>query len=229
MIYALSEWLQVLYPDWGWLRVFQYITFRAVMAAMTALLIGLAFGPWVIRYLTSLKIGQPVRAGLRTDELNLAGRITGIDPKIDAESRMVSVRAEIGNAEGTLRPGQFVRVEVVLPVETGVVVVPQTAVVNSLYGDYVYVVAKDTPPAQGQPPAPGANAAPTDAPHLVARQSFVKTGRRSGGIVEIVSGLTPGQQVVSAGQNKLSNGAGVVVDNSGDLAGAAEADRAPGS
>lgn len=61
MIYALSEWLQVLYPDWGWLRVFQYITFRAVMAAMTALLIGLAFGPWVIRYLTSLKIGQPVR------------------------------------------------------------------------------------------------------------------------------------------------------------------------
>ncbi len=61
MIYALSDWLQVLYPEWGWLRVFQYITFRAVMAAMTALLIGLAFGPWVIRYLTSLKIGQPVR------------------------------------------------------------------------------------------------------------------------------------------------------------------------
>jgi hypothetical protein len=44
------------------LRVFQYITFRAVMAAMTALLIGLAFGPWVIRRLTALKIGQPVRA-----------------------------------------------------------------------------------------------------------------------------------------------------------------------
>jgi phospho-N-acetylmuramoyl-pentapeptide-transferase len=61
VIYALSDWLQVLYPEWGWLRVFQYITFRAVMAAMTALLIGLAFGPWVIRYLTSLKIGQPVR------------------------------------------------------------------------------------------------------------------------------------------------------------------------
>jgi phospho-N-acetylmuramoyl-pentapeptide-transferase len=38
-----------LYPDLGFLRVFQYITFRAVMAAMTALLIGLAFGPWVIR------------------------------------------------------------------------------------------------------------------------------------------------------------------------------------
>jgi phospho-N-acetylmuramoyl-pentapeptide-transferase len=61
MLIVLAEWLQALYPEWGWLRVFQYITFRAVMAAMTALLIGLAFGPWVIRYLTSLKIGQPVR------------------------------------------------------------------------------------------------------------------------------------------------------------------------
>jgi len=61
MLIVLAEWLQTLMPEWGWLRVFQYITFRAVMAAMTALLIGLAFGPWVIRYLTSLKIGQPVR------------------------------------------------------------------------------------------------------------------------------------------------------------------------
>lgn len=61
MLIVLAEWLQTLMPEWGWLRVFQYITFRAVMAALTALLIGLFFGPWVIRYLTSLKIGQPVR------------------------------------------------------------------------------------------------------------------------------------------------------------------------
>jgi phospho-N-acetylmuramoyl-pentapeptide-transferase len=52
-----------LYPEeLSFLRVFQYLTFRAVLAAMTALLIGLAFGPWVIRRLTALKIGQPVRA-----------------------------------------------------------------------------------------------------------------------------------------------------------------------
>ncbi|MBB5203445.1 phospho-N-acetylmuramoyl-pentapeptide-transferase [Inhella inkyongensis] len=62
MLLALAQWLQQLYPEWGWLRVFQYITFRAVMSAMTALLIGLAFGPWVIRSLAALKIGQPVRA-----------------------------------------------------------------------------------------------------------------------------------------------------------------------
>ena len=61
MLLSLAQWLQSLSPEWGFLRVFQYITFRAVMAAMTALLIGLAAGPWVIRRLTSLKSGQPIR------------------------------------------------------------------------------------------------------------------------------------------------------------------------
>ena len=60
MLLNLAAWLQGVMPEWGFLRIFQYITFRAVMAAMTALLIGIAFGPWVIRCLTELKIGQPV-------------------------------------------------------------------------------------------------------------------------------------------------------------------------
>jgi phospho-N-acetylmuramoyl-pentapeptide-transferase len=62
MLLSLAQWLQGLYPEQlGFLRVFQYLTFRAVLAALTALLIGLAFGPWVIRRLTELKIGQPIR------------------------------------------------------------------------------------------------------------------------------------------------------------------------
>lgn len=61
MLLSLAQWLLAQYPDLGWLRIFNYITFRAVMAAMTALLIGLAFGPWVIRRLTEMKIGQPIR------------------------------------------------------------------------------------------------------------------------------------------------------------------------
>ncbi|HMN21264.1 MAG TPA: phospho-N-acetylmuramoyl-pentapeptide-transferase [Ottowia sp.] len=61
MLLELAAWLQKLSPELGFFRVFQYLTFRAVMAAMTALLIGIAFGPWVIRRLTALKIGQPVR------------------------------------------------------------------------------------------------------------------------------------------------------------------------
>jgi phospho-N-acetylmuramoyl-pentapeptide-transferase len=61
MLFSLSQWLTTLSPEFGFFRVFQYITFRAVMAAMTSLLIGLALGPWVIRRLTALKIGQPIR------------------------------------------------------------------------------------------------------------------------------------------------------------------------
>jgi phospho-N-acetylmuramoyl-pentapeptide-transferase len=62
MLLSLSQWLATAYPeDFSFLRVFQYITFRAVMAALTALLIGLGLGPWVIRRLTALKIGQPIR------------------------------------------------------------------------------------------------------------------------------------------------------------------------
>lgn len=62
MLITLAQWLQTLYPEQlGFLRVFQYLTFRAVMAAMTALLIGLALGPFVIKRLTELKIGQPIR------------------------------------------------------------------------------------------------------------------------------------------------------------------------
>ncbi|MCH7341855.1 phospho-N-acetylmuramoyl-pentapeptide-transferase [Pelomonas sp. CA6] len=62
MLLSLAQWLQMMYPnELGFLRVFNYITFRAVMAALTALLIGLAFGPWVIRRLTEMKIGQPIR------------------------------------------------------------------------------------------------------------------------------------------------------------------------
>ncbi len=61
MLPSLALWLQGLGPEFGFLRVFQYLTFRAVMAAMTALLVGVAAGPWFIRRLTALKIGQPIR------------------------------------------------------------------------------------------------------------------------------------------------------------------------
>lgn len=62
MLLELAQWLQGLSPEWGFFRVVQYQTFRAVMAAATALLVGLALGPALIRYLTRLKVGQPIRA-----------------------------------------------------------------------------------------------------------------------------------------------------------------------
>ena len=67
MLLSLAQWLQTLSPEFGFFRVFQYITFRAVMAAMTALMIGLLAGSYVINRLRALKIGQQVRSyGMET-------------------------------------------------------------------------------------------------------------------------------------------------------------------
>jgi hypothetical protein len=76
-------------------------------------------------------------------------------------------------------------------------------------GDEPLITSSVTGGAQAQETA-------DDEPPLVARQAFVRTGRRAGGIIEIVEGLEAGQQVVTAGQNKLSNGARVIIDNTVD-------------
>ncbi len=76
MLLMLTQWLQGLSPELGFLRVFQYLTCRAVMAALTALLIGLVAGPKVIRMLTALKIGQPIRGYAMQTHLSKSGTPT---------------------------------------------------------------------------------------------------------------------------------------------------------
>ena len=76
MLLSLTLWLQSLGPEFGFLRVFQYLTFRAVMAAMTALIVGLVAGPYFIRRLTALKIGQPIRGYAMQSHLSKSGTPT---------------------------------------------------------------------------------------------------------------------------------------------------------
>ena len=76
MLLTLAQWLQAYSPEYGFLRVFQYLTFRAVMAAVTALLIGLVAGPAVIRKLTEFKIGQPIRGYGVQAHISKAGKPT---------------------------------------------------------------------------------------------------------------------------------------------------------
>ncbi|MDD8021616.1 MAG: efflux RND transporter periplasmic adaptor subunit [Paracoccaceae bacterium] len=144
--------------------------------------------------------GQPVIVTSEVGDLSLNGAVTGIEPKIDANSRLVTIRAEVPNADDRLTPGQFLRVRVVLPEEDGIIALPQTVVSSNLYGDSVFVVREETP--EGGEPT------------LIAKQVFVKLGRHSDALIEITDGLKAGDKVVNAGQNRLSSGATVTIDNS---------------
>lgn len=175
-----------------------------------------------------LEIGQRIRLGSDRGSLKYEGEITGIEPRIDPQTRLVSVRAEVENDDAGLNPGQFVRVRVQLPEEDGVIALPQTAVVTSLYGDYVYVVVpaeaddgagNDAAPeaaqdraAEDEEAAGASQNADDEGAALEVRQIFVETGRTNGGRIEITKGLDGGELVVSSGQNRLSNGASVTLN-----------------
>lgn len=151
----------------------------------------------------NIKLGQEVKLGMTETDLPFTGKITGKDPRVDPKTRLVSVQALVeDNKDGAILPGQFLHVEALLPPEPNVITVPQTAVITSLYGDYVYTIEQED-----------RNGEKVD----VVKQVFVKAGRRRGGSLEIVSGLTSGQRVVASGQNKLQAGATVKIDNTIDV------------
>jgi membrane fusion protein (multidrug efflux system) len=145
-----------------------------------------------------IKIGYGVTVRSEATDGELTGKVTAIEPKIDPGSRLVLVRAEVENPEGKLAPGQFLRVRVELPVEDGVMALPQTVLSSNLYGDSVYIVRTS---GEG------------DQQVQTVEQVFVKAGRRSLGLVEILDGVHPGDRVVTAGQNRLTGGARVAIDN----------------
>jgi membrane fusion protein, multidrug efflux system len=135
------------------------------------------------------------------------GRVTAVDPEVDSLTRTIKVRAAVPNKGETLRPGMFANVTVVLPQVGDVVAIPATALVHASYGDSVFVVEdkKD----DGGTVASGADGKPIK----VARQQFVRTGSSRGDYVAIADGISPGQEIVSAGAFKLRNGAKVTVNN----------------
>ncbi len=128
-----------------------------------------------------------------------SGKIEAINPRVSEATRNVRLRAVVPNPDELLRPGLFARVAVQLPGETPVLQLPATAIVYSPYGNSVFVIVE----------RPG----PEGARQLVVEQRFVTTGAKRGDQVAILKGLQAGDQVVTAGQMRLRNGAPVRVDN----------------
>jgi membrane fusion protein (multidrug efflux system) len=145
-----------------------------------------------------IAIGLPIEVSSEVGGTDLKGRIIAIEPRIDPNSRLVNIRAEVENVDGMINPGQFLRVRVLLPEEDGVIALPQNVLSSNLYGDSVYVVRSE---GEGEDET------------LTVEQVFVKAGRRSRDLVEVVEGVKAGDRVVTAGQNRLSGGARVAIDN----------------
>ncbi|CUT10755.1 Probable CoZnCd efflux system membrane fusion protein [Bradyrhizobium sp.] len=146
----------------------------------------------------NLKVGQPVR--LKVDAYpgrTFDAKITTIEPQISADTRNIRVQATVSNPEKILKPGMFVTTTVVLPDKPAVVTVPETAVDYTLYGDSVFVITEKKE-ADGKT-------------SLSAVRTFVQTGSRVEGRVEIVKGVKPGDKVVAVGQLKLQSGAAVSI------------------
>lgn len=148
-----------------------------------------------------MQIGRKVR--ITTGDLagpgGGGGRVTAIDSIVDQTTRNVQVQATLANPGGKLRPGMFVQAQVVLGGSRSVIALPTSAIGYAPYGDSVFVVT-DLKGPNGQI-------------YRGVRQQFVKLGGARGDQVAILTGVKPGEEVVTSGVFKLRNGAAVLVNN----------------
>jgi len=150
--------------------------------------------------LAHVRVGDSVR--LETENLaglHFTGRVNAIDSVVDQATRNIQVQATLANPEGKLHPGMFAQVEVGVGAKQSVIPLPASAINYAPFGNSVFIVTdlKD----------------PKGNPYRGVRQQFVKVAGSRGDQAGVVSGLKPGEEVVTSGVFKLRNGAAVAVNN----------------
>ena len=139
---------------------------------------------------TNRALDVMIRAGTASDSsAPIGAKLAFVDNAIDRSTGTVVLKARAGNADGALWPGQFVRIELELSVDSNAITVPTQAVVTSQTGTFVFVVENDSK----------------------AKRHQVKVGRTSGPIIVIDSGLVGGETIITDGQNRLNDGAKVEI------------------
>jgi membrane fusion protein (multidrug efflux system) len=130
---------------------------------------------------------------------DFTGRVTALDSLVDQTTRNIQVQATLPNPDGKLKPGMFVQVQFGVGAARDVVTLPTSAISYAPYGDSVFVIT-DMKDPKGQT-------------HRGVRQQFVKVDGSRGDQVAVVSGVKPGDEVVTSGVFKLRNGAAVTINN----------------
>lgn len=148
------------------------------------------------QHLAQLHAGLPVQVTCDAlPGLTVEGRITTVNPLVDADTRNIQLQATLANREEKLLPGMFGNVAVRLPLRRKVIAVPATAILYAPYGDSVFVVADGKEGGK------------------LLRQQFVRLGEKRGDFVAVSDGLKEGEALVSTGVFKLRNGQAVAIDN----------------
>lgn len=145
-------------------------------------------------------VGRSIR--VTSDDLHgaqFSGRVNALDSVVNEATRNIQVQATLANPGGKLRPGMFVTVDLPLGQPRQVMPLPASAINYAPYGDSVYIVT-DMTDQKGHT-------------YKGVRQQVVKIEGTRGDQVGVVSGLNPGDEVVSAGVFRLRNGAPVQVNN----------------
>lgn len=179
-------------------EVGQYLTAGTQIVSLTDLSVLYANMTVTEKQSSQIKVGQAVR--IMVDAYpgrTFDGKITTIEPQIATDTRNIRVQATIQNPDSILKPGMFATATIVLPEKPPVVTIPETAVDYTLYGDSVFLITEKK----------GDDGKTT----LTADRTFVKTGNRVEGRVEILKGLKPGDKVVAVGQIKLQSGMAVAI------------------
>src|SRR3990167_9750225 len=154
--------------------------------------------------ISQITLGQEIEVSVDSyPEKTYAGKITAIDSVVDQDTRGINVQGTVTNPNGELTPGMFGEVKVLLPIQAGALVIPQTAVTYTLYGNSVFIVTE-------QLDKKGKKA-------LVVNQRYITVGQREGTNIVVKQGLKEGEMVVTSGQLKLQDGMKVVIDNSAGI------------
>ena len=155
--------------------------------------------------ISKITLGQTVKINVDSyPQVQFDGHITAIEPAVNYQSGLIQVQADIPNNDGQLRSGMFARASIILPTVKDQIVIPQTAISFTLYGQNVYVLK------EGEETDKEGNKVKV----LRAKQVVVKAGERRGNDVHVLSGIQAGDQIVLSGQVRLSNDTKVhVVEN----------------
>lgn len=167
------------------------------------------------QHFSKVMIGQTVYVKVAAwSDREFTGEVTAIDARISEATRNFTIQATIDNPDHALLPGMFSEVRLITGQPREVVTVPEQAVDPKLYGTSVFVISETPATSTGNQPATGEQPRETS---LTVERRYVNTGLSLNGQIEITSGLSAGEQVVTAGQLKLQNGSRVVINNTVEL------------